>query len=274
MSFVAVAQYCASNLITKNLKTCVELLEKASKNGAKIIFLPEASDFIAKDSEETLSLTLSIKDNLFVDGIINAAIKKNMWVSMGIHELSHEPKKIYNTHLLINSQGSIIETYRKLHLFDVNIKDGPIHLESKTTMRGEKICDPIPTPLGNLGLMICYDLRFSELSLELRKKGADILTFPSAFTLKTGQAHWEVLLRARAIENQCYVIASAQIGRHNENRVSYGHAMIVDPWGTVLARCPETNEPSLAFAEIDLDRLKKIRTEIPVLNHRRTDLFS
>ncbi|GBB92365.1 hypothetical protein RclHR1_00020068 [Rhizophagus clarus] len=273
MSFVAIAQYCASNLITKNLKTCVELLEKASNYGAKMIFFPEASDFIAKDSEETLSLTLSINNSPFVNGIKDAALKKKMWVSIGIHELSHDPKRIYNTHLLIDSQGSIIETYRKLHLFDVNIKDGPNLLESKYTIRGEKICDPTPTPLGNLGLMVCYDLRFPELSLELRKKGADILTFPSVFTVKTGQAHWEVLLRARAIENQCYVIASAQIGRHNEKRISYGHAMIVDPWGTILARCPETNEPSLAFAEIDLDRLKRIRTEIPVSNHRRTDLF-
>ena len=102
----------------------------------------------------------------------------------------HDPKRIYNSHIIINPQGSIIEAYQKLHLFDVNIKDGPIHLESNTTIRGEKICDPIPTPLGNLGLMVCYDLRFPELSLELRKRGADILTFPSAFTIKTGQAHW------------------------------------------------------------------------------------
>ncbi|CAB4479034.1 unnamed protein product [Rhizophagus irregularis] len=273
MSFVAVAQFCASNLIIKNLKTCVELLEKASRDGAKMVFFPETSDFIAKDSEETLSLALSINSSPFVNGIKDAAMKKNIWVSMGVHELSHDPKRIYNTHLLIDSQGSIIETYRKLHLFDINIKDGPIHLESESTIRGEKICNPIPTPLGNLGLMICYDLRFPELSLELRKKGADILAYSSAFTVKTGQAHWEVLLRARAIENQCYVIASAQIGRHNEKRISYGHAMIVDPWGTVLARCPETSEPSLAYAEIDLDRLKRIRAEMPVLNHRRTDIF-
>ncbi|CAI2169885.1 10627_t:CDS:2 [Funneliformis geosporum] len=274
MYLAAVAQFCATNLIAKNRQICIELLEKASKNGAKMIFFPEASDFIAKDSEETLSLTSSISKNPFVNDIKDAAIKRNIWVSMGIHESSHDPQRIYNSHIIINSQGSIIETYRKLHLFDVNIKDGPILLESSTTIHGEQICDPIHTPLGNLGLMICYDLRFPELSLELRKRSADILTFPSAFTIKTGQAHWEVLLRARAIENQSYVIASAQIGQHNEKRASYGHAMIVDPWGTILARCPETDKPSLAFAEIDLDRLKRIRTEIPVLNHRRTDIFN
>ncbi|CAG8596494.1 862_t:CDS:2 [Funneliformis caledonium] len=255
MYLAAVAQFCATNLITKNRQICIELLEKASRNGATMIFFPEASDFIAKDSEETLSLTSSISNNSFVNDIKDAAIKRNIWVSMGIHESV--------------VRRSIIETYRKLHLFDVNIKDGPIHLESNTTIRGEKICDPIPTPLGNLGLMICYDLRFPELSLELRKRSADILTFPSAFTIKTGQAHWEVLLRARAIENQCYVVASAQIGQHNEKRASYGHAMIVDPWGTVLARCSETVEPSLAFAEINLDQLKRIRTEIPHGNDLR-----
>jgi len=142
--------------------------------------------------------------------------------------------------------------------------------ESKTTLRGEKIVDPVTTPLGKVGLMICYDLRFPELSLELRKRGSDILTYPSGFTVKTGQAHWEALLRVRAIEIQTYVVASAQIGQHDHKRASFGNAMIIDP----CARCPDTLDPSIALAEIDLSRLNKIRSEMAILSHRRTDLFN
>ncbi|CAO3599080.1 unnamed protein product [Absidia cylindrospora] len=146
-------------------------------------------------------------------------------------------------------------------------------MESDTTQAGSKAVSPIQSPVGSLGLQICYDLRFAELSLQQRRHGAQVLTFPSAFTVKTGMAHWETLLRARAIETQCYVMAAAQVGQHNAKRTSYGHAMIVDPWGTVLARCPDTAIPSLAFANIDLDYLANIRLDMPVMNHRRNDIY-
>ncbi|RUP43201.1 carbon-nitrogen hydrolase [Jimgerdemannia flammicorona] len=241
---------------------------------SQVVFFPEASDFIGLGKEEVLELTEQL-DGPFVRGIQQAAEAEGIWISMGVHEQSNTPNThVFNTHILISSTGHLVESYRKLHLFDVDIANGPRLLESSGTRGGDRIVNPVATPLGKIGLQICYDLRFAELSLIQRKREAEILTFPSAFTVKTGMAHWETLLRARAIETQCYVVAAAQVGQHNEKRASFGNAMIIDPWGTVLARCPDTTTPSLAFAEIDLEYLHKIRLEMPVLEHRRTDVYA
>ncbi|RHZ86926.1 hypothetical protein Glove_42g24 [Diversispora epigaea] len=271
MSYAAVTQFCGTNAIAKNLKICSELIYNVAQRGVKMVFFPEASDFIGINNEETLKLTK--ENNFFVDELRKQAINNNVWISIGVHETSPTPKHIYNTHLIISSDGEIVSRYHKLHLFDINIKDSPVLLESSNTLRGDKIIDPVESPIGKIGMMICYDLRFPELSLTLRKRGAEVLTYPSAFTIKTGMAHWDVLLRARAIETQSYVIASAQIGQHNEKRASFGSAMIIDPWGTVLARCPETTKPTFALAEINLNILKQLRINMPVIEHRRKDLF-
>ncbi|XP_078061598.1 deaminated glutathione amidase-like [Mustelus asterias] len=143
--------------------------------------------------------------------------------------------------------------------------------ESDFTIPGTGIEPPVSTPIGKLGLAICYDLRFPEISLVLTEAGAEILTFPSAFTVTTGLAHWEPLLRARAIETQCYVVAAAQTGKHNEKRTSYGHSMVVDPWGCVVAECNEGRD--ICYAEIDLQYLWDIRQDMPVSHHRRKDLY-
>ncbi|CAO3649152.1 unnamed protein product [Cunninghamella blakesleeana] len=270
----SVGQFCATSAVEVNKLICCGLIKKAAQQGAKILFLPEASDFISESKEQALSLTENLETSSFVKEIKQTAKTEQLWVSVGIHEKCKEDnKKILNTHLLVNDQGDIVQKYHKIHLFDVDIKGGPRLMESELTQSGNQIVSPITTPIGRLGLQICYDLRFSELSILQRRQGADILSFPSAFTIKTGGAHWETLLRARAIETQTYVCAAAQIGQHNSKRASYGQSMIVDPWGTVLARCPDTNEPSLAFATIDLDYLQKIRTEMPVMTHRRNDLY-
>ncbi|KAJ2367058.1 Carbon-nitrogen hydrolase [Coemansia sp. RSA 2607] len=143
-----------------------------------------------------------------------------------------------------------------------------------TVARGDAAPDTVHTPLGVLGLAVCYDVRFPEVAQHLRRRGAQLLCYPSAFTQTTGAAHWELLLRARAVESQAYVVAAAQIGRHCAGRVSFGDAMIVDPWGTVVARCPRTlDEPTVALAEINLDYLDRVRREMPVFSHRRTDIF-
>lgn len=191
-----------------------------------MIFLPEASDFISKSKEETSQLTTSIVDSEFVSGLKEMAQHENIWVSVGVHETTSSPQKIFNTHLVINGEGNIVSTYRKIHLFDVDIKGGPRLMESETTQEGDRLETPINTPIGKLGLQTCYDMRFAEASIALRKRGAELLAFPSAFTIKTGIAHWETLLRARAIETQTYVFAAAQVGQHNEKRASYGHAMV------------------------------------------------
>ncbi|KAI1315636.1 hypothetical protein EDD11_000589 [Mortierella claussenii] len=246
---------------------------QASKEAAKMIFFPEASDFIGNPTAETIGLSHPLSPpGPFLESICAQAKQLGIWCSLGIHEQSPSPGRLYNTHVLINDQGSIIESYRKIHLFDVNIQNGPKLMESQNTVAGDALVSPISTPAGKVGLGICYDLRFPELAMALRKKGADILTYPSAFTVKTGEAHWEVLLRSRAIETQSYVVAAAQVGQHSEKRFSYGHAMIVDPWGKVVAECDGQGE-GIAVAPVDLTVLNRIRVEMPVLNHRRYDIF-
>uniref|UniRef100_A0A671EXL6 Deaminated glutathione amidase n=1 Tax=Rhinolophus ferrumequinum TaxID=59479 RepID=A0A671EXL6_RHIFE len=198
-----------------------------------------------------------------------------LWLSLGgFHERGQDweqTQKIYNCHVLLDSEGSVVATYRKTHLCDVEIPgQGPMH-ESSSTMPGPSLKSPVSTPAGKIGLAICYDMRFPELSLALAQAGAEILTYPSAFGSVTGPAHWEVLLRARAIEAQCYVVAAAQCGRHHEKRASYGHSMVVDPWGTVVARCSEG--PGLCLARIDLRYLRELRQHLPVFQHRRPDLY-
>ncbi|NWY07796.1 NIT1 amidase, partial [Nothoprocta ornata] len=167
--------------------------------------------------------------------------------------------------------GRRAATYRKAHLCDVELEGRVSMRESSFTNAGAEIVPPVSTPAGKLGLAVCYDLRFPELAQTLRRAGADILTYPSAFTMPTGSAHWEVLLRARAIESQCYVVAAAQTGRHNEQRTSYGHSLVVDPWGTVVAQCRDG--PGVCYAEIDLEYLQRVRREMPVQSHRRPELY-
>jgi len=197
-----------------------------------------------------------------------------MPINVGIHEPAEGGKKVKNTLVWIDETGDIVQRYQKLHLFDVDIKGGPSLKESASVEKGMEILTPFETVLGRVGLMICFDLRFAELNLALKRQGAQIITYPSAFTTSTGTAHWEPLLRARAIETQAYVVAAAQMGRHNQKRVSYGHSMIVSPWGEVLAELgpkhcgEEYAEPEIATADIDLGILEKIRKEMPML--RRT----
>ncbi|KAG0270082.1 Carbon-nitrogen hydrolase [Actinomortierella ambigua] len=270
---VCVAQFRGSTSVASNLATCTRLMRQAANKASKMIFFSEASDFIGNTPQEALTLAASLEGEdggVFLNGIRREAGHLGLW--------STTPGKLYNTHVVIDSEGSIVEKYRKIHLFDVNIANGPRLMESDTTVPGDQVVHPIRTPIGQVGLAICYDLRFPELAANLRSKGAEILTYPSAFTPLTGQAHWEVLLRSRAIETQSYVIAAAQVGKHTEKRSSYGHAMIVDPWGRVIAECSgqkdekierdcgednNDDEAEIATAIIDHSLLAKTRLEMP-----------
>ncbi|KAI9674551.1 MAG: Carbon-nitrogen hydrolase [Caeruleum heppii] len=208
-----------------------------------------------------VALVKSIQDSEFVQGIREEAAECSLPINVGVHEPTHGGKTVQNTLLWIDERGDIKQRYQKLHLFDVDIKGGPVLKESNSVERGTKILPPFET-----------GLRFPEMSLALRRQNAEIITFPSAFTVPTGQAHWEVLLRARAIETQAYIIAAAQCGAHNEKRTSYGHSMVVDPWGQIVAELGGTFVgPELATAKIDIDLLGKIRREIPLT--RRTDVY-
>ncbi|XP_027465866.1 deaminated glutathione amidase isoform X1 [Zalophus californianus] len=274
LPLVAVCQVTSTPDKQENFKTCAELVREAARLGACLAFLPEAFDFIARDPAETLRLSEPLGGNLLGE-YTQLARECGLWLSLGgFHERGQDweqTQKIYNCHVLLDNKGSVVATYRKTHLCDVEIPgQGPMH-ESNSTIPGPSLESPVSTPVGKIGLAICYDMRFPELSLALAQAGAEILTYPSAFGSVTGPAHWEVLLRARAIETQCYVVAAAQCGRHHEKRASYGHSMVVDPWGTVVAHCPEG--PGLCLARIDLRYLRQLRQHLPVFEHRRPDLY-
>ncbi|RAL01009.1 carbon-nitrogen hydrolase family protein [Aspergillus ibericus CBS 121593] len=271
MVLAAVGQLCSTASLATNLAQCQTLVRKAAAAGAKALFLPEASDYIASSPAETISLARSVQDSEFVLGLQKEAKLANLHINVGIHEPSPDGR-IKNTLVWIDDKGTITQRYQKVHLFDVDIKGGPVLKESASVEKGMEILPPFETPVGRVGLAICFDLRFPEMSLALRRQNAQIITYPSAFTVPTGKAHWETLLRARAIETQSYVVAAAQAGPHNEKRRSYGHSMIVNPWGEVLAQLgDEYQEPQVAIADIDLDFLAKVRKEIPLL--RRTDIY-
>ncbi|KKZ61751.1 hypothetical protein EMCG_03699 [[Emmonsia] crescens] len=274
MTIVAAGQLCSTASLAHNLSQCQTLVKKAVDAGAKALFLPEASDYIASSPSETVSLAQPVQQSPFVLGLQKEARESKLSINVGIHEPVEGGEKVKNTLIWIDEMGEITQRYQKIHLFDVEIKDGPVLKESRRVEKGMEILPPFNTPVGRVGLSICFDLRFPEISLSLKRQNAQIITYPSAFTVPTGQAHWEILLRARAIETQSYVIAAAQSGAHNPKRVSYGHSMIVNPWGEVVAKLGGGNvsqEPEIVIAEIDLQLLEKVRREMPLL--RRTDVY-
>ncbi|KKK20643.1 putative nitrilase [Aspergillus rambellii] len=261
MAIAAVGQLCSTASMAGNLAQCRMLA----------LFLPEAADYIGSSPAETISLVRSVQDSEFVLGLQKEAQEANLHINVGIHEPAPNGK-VKNTLIWIDDKGVITQRYQKIHLFDVDIKGGPVLKESSSVEKGMEILPPFDSPIGRVGLSICFDLRFPEIALALKRQNAQIITYPSAFTVPTGMAHWETLLRARAIETQSYVIAAAQAGPHNEKRRSYGHSMIVNPWGEVVAKLgDEYEEPQIAYAEIDLALLEKVRREMPLL--RRTDVY-
>ena len=185
-----------------------------------------------------------------------------------VNERSDESTRCYNTSVLLGPNGDLLASYRKMHLFDVDLSEDVHFLETTTTVPGDTPV-VVETVLGRIGLSICYDLRFPQLYQRLRDDGAELIAVPSAFTMTTGQAHWHALLRARAIETQCFVVAPGQYGHHDDAglRNSYGHSIIVDPWGAVIGQSPDG--PGLALAEIDLERMRSIRRSMPITEHRR-----
>uniref|UniRef100_A0A915BA71 Nitrilase and fragile histidine triad fusion protein NitFhit n=1 Tax=Parascaris univalens TaxID=6257 RepID=A0A915BA71_PARUN len=272
-SLFAVCQMTATHDPEENFQTAFSMMHRAKERDAKMVFFPECFDFVGRTREESISMAVD-EDCEYINRYKQCAKELGLWLSLGgFHQ--KDPKgvyKPYNTHLIIDDKGVVRGKYQKLHLFDLDIHERVRVMESEFSTGGHELVKPIWTPFGVMAMSICYDLRFSELALWNRRKGAQILTYPSAFTVNTGQAHWETLLRTRAIETQCYVVAAAQTGKHNDKRFSYGHAMVVDPWGAVIAQCSET--VGMCFAEISLEYLNKVRTTQPIFAHRRSDLYS
>lgn len=244
----------------------------SSDDSRQALFLPEASDYIGSSAEESISLCKPADKSPFLLGLREEAKTHRLPISVGVHEPSDDPKskRIKNTLLWLDEDGNIAQRYQKLHLFDLEIEGGPVMKESNTTEPGNRILPPFDSPIGKIGATICFDLRFPEISLSLKRRGAEVLLYPSAFTPKTGEAHWQTLLRARAIECEAYVIAAAQVGAHNEKRTSYGHSIVVDPWGVVVGELKGTkkDEPEILLVDIDLAKVRETRKQMPLL--RRT----
>lgn len=219
----------------------------------------------------------------FVRGLQQAAKENSLAINVGVHEPTEPPsQRIKNTLIWIDEKGAIAHRYQKLHVFDVDLRpDGPLIKESDSTEPGHEIVPPFKTPLGEIGSLICFDLRFPEPALRLRRLGADIVLYPSAFTVPTGKLHWEILLRARAVETQSWIIAAAQCGRHNPKRVSYGDTIVISPNGQVAGRLDHvadaeqeretTRKPEILTIDIDLATVGEARRMIPLL--RRTDVY-
>jgi predicted amidohydrolase len=191
----------------------------------------------------------------------------NVWMNVGSMPIPAPDGRNYAASMLINNAGDVVGRYHKLHLFDVTVADGTgQYRESQGTCPGQHI-EVVDTPFGKIGLSICYDMRFPALFSQMRQAGADIILLPSAFTAVTGAAHWHVLLRARAIETQCYIVAAAQVGLHENGRSTYGHSLVVSPWGEVVAE--QECGVGMIEAELDLEKMREIRHAMPIINHNR-----
>ena len=268
MSKCAAIQMASSPSVRANLLEADKLIAEAANAGAKLVALPENFAIMGMDEFDKVKQKEALGVGVIQDFLSHTAKKYGVWIVAGTIPIAAEDEtKIRAACLIYNDVGVCVARYDKIHLFDVCLPEtGENYLESTAIEAGDKPL-VIDTPFGKLGIAICYDLRFPELFRDMSDAGVEIVVVPAAFTAETGAAHWEVLLRARAIENLCYIIAPAQGGFHRNGRKTYGHSMIVDPWGIVLD-CYKTGG-GFVSAEIDLERIEKIRSTFPVLKHRR-----
>jgi predicted amidohydrolase len=263
----AVLQLNSTSDVEGNWRAARELIERAAGAGAALIATPENTNFLGPHEEKVRRA--QALDGPTCERFAALAARLGIHLLLGsFNERGPDAGRCHNTSVLFGPDGRRLAIYRKIHLFDVDLSRQVRFTESATVAPGH---EPVvaSTALGRFGLTICYDLRFGELYRRLVELGAEILTVPSAFTLTTGRDHWHPLLRARAIESQCWLLAPAQWGRHDDEglRESFGHAMIVDPWGHVVAMA--AGGPGLALAEIDLERVRRVRAAIPLAGHRR-----
>ena len=266
---VALVQLDAGPDPETNVRRAAELADRAATDGARLVALPEYLQFRGPD--DGFRASARPVPGPFTDPFADVARRHGTWVLVGsVAEASGDPDRPFNTSVLIRPDGEIAARYRKVHLFDVAVEAGPVDTESARVTPGDELVTAEVEGV-RLGLSICYDLRFPELYRGLALAGAQVLTVPANFTERTGRDHWEVLLRARAIENAAYVLAPSQIGGP-PGQPAYGRSMVIDPWGTVVAQA--TDSVAIVHAELDLDRVDAIRRQIPALANRRPDVYS
>jgi len=264
---IAVCQTNTSDDIIRNLESTSVLAREAASSGALAMFLPECFALMQTSRRQLRESAETPGKGVIQDHMAALARETGMMLFAGsLPVRSDDPGRVFNTSMVFGPDGNCAARYDKIHLFDVCLESGEQFLESAYTMPGEQPA-VVDSALGRIGLSVCYDLRFPELYRQLVSLGAEILLVPSAFSPTTGPAHWEPLLRARAIENFCWVIAAAQTGRHPSGRSTWGHSMVVDPWGRVVAE--KKQGPGLFLAEIDHTETIRARRQLPSLDHRR-----
>ena len=252
-----------------NAAAIVEMVRRAKGEGADMLFTPEMAGYLDRDRKRAAQMLRSEAEDVVLAAVRDAAARAGLWVHLGSLPLRDERAdgRWANRSLMIDANGDIRARYDKIHLFDVDLASGESWRESAVYGPGEQVV-AVDTPWGRMGLSICYDMRFPDLYRALTDAGATILLAPAAFTVPTGQAHWHVLLRARAIEAGCVVIAAAQAGAHADGRVTYGHSLVVDPWGDLLLDIGDA--AGLGLADIDLSRIGDVLARVPALANRRT----
>ncbi len=265
---IGICQMTVTNQKEVNIARAREMIEEATAAGSRIVILPEmfncpystnafpefAEQYPTGETIRMLKKTAKEKEIYLVGGSIP----------------EKEGEQVFNTSFIFNPLGEMIGKHRKIHLFDVDLPSGLSFRESKTLSPGDQ-ATVVNTPLASLGVAICYDIRFPELSRLMTLKGAQILIFPAAFNMTTGPAHWEMLFKTRAVDNQVFTVGASSARNYNAPYVSYGNSMVVDPWGNITARADE--QERIIYAEIDLEYIAKIRRELPLLEHRRVDLY-
>ncbi len=263
---VACIQISSTDNIADNLAVVEKMVREAAAQGAVFIATPENTCHILTPSIEKLKTAVAHDVHPAIEKFSKLALELGVWILIGSIAVRIGGDKLANRSLLFGPDGGLFAHYDKIHLFDVQLPTGEVHRESDLIAPGDKLV-LADTPLAKIGLSICYDVRFPQLYRALAQRGAEVICVPSAFTVPTGKAHWEVLLRARAIENGCYIIAPGQTGTHHGGRRTYGHSLIVSPWGDILAKAGE--EVGIIYADIDLDQVEVARSSIPALTHDR-----
>jgi len=267
MNRIAVLQMTSGIDPEENAQTIISAIGAAAMGGASIIFTPEMSGLLDRNRERARSQIVAEAENPVLAAVCAAAADAGIWVAIGSLAVARPDGRWANRAFVIDSSGAIVARYDKLHMFDVDLASGESWRESVAYAPGEALA-VVETPLGRLGLTICYDLRFPALFEALGQAQCDVIAIPAAFTVPTGAAHWHVLQRARAIEASAYVVAAAQVGTHADGRATYGHSLVIDPWGEVLLDMGGT-VAGLSFAELDPVRIAEVRAQLPSLANRR-----
>ncbi len=270
MSVVAAIQMASGPNVKANLEEAERLIKTAVQQDAELVVLPENFAIMGMTEVDKVAIAETAGEGAIQQFLSQQASKHNVWIVGGTMPIeSGVTGKVYSASLLYNDSGDMVARYDKIHLFDVVLEDSnESYNESETIESGDDVV-VVDTPFGKLGMAVCYDLRFPELFRAMADVGMEICVLPSAFTSLTGRAHWESLLRARAIENLCYLIAPDQGGYHKNGRETYGDSMIIDPWGVVLNRLPHGT--GVVVSDIDLEKLRKTRKNFPALQHKRLD---